>query len=80
MCWAEGAELSSAVILRPGKVHLVQTSNTTSTELQGEHFNKQLQGNFHPADADTLLAHTKFHLHSINCYKYITDKQLNPRP
>lgn len=76
-----GAELSWALGCHPQpKVHLVQTSNTTNTVLQGEHFNKQLQVNSHQADTDTLLTHTKFPLHSINCYKYIADKQLNPRP
>lgn len=50
------------------------------TVLQGEHFNKRLQVNSHQADTDTLLTHTKFPLHSINCYKHIADKQLNPRP
>lgn len=72
--WAEHC----AVILRPGSIW--SRRPTTNPVLQGEHFNKQLRVNFHQADTDTLLTHTEFHLHSINCYKYITDKQLNPRP
>lgn len=81
MCWTEGEELSWRLGCHPqSRVHLVLTSSTTSTVLQGEHFNKQLQVNFHQAGTDTLLTHNKFHLHSINCYKCITDKQLNPRP
>lgn len=80
MCWTEGAGLSWSCAVISDQGPSVLMSNTTSTVLQGEHFNKQLQVNFHQADTDTLLTHSKFHLHSINCYKYITDKQLNPRP
>lgn len=46
--------------------------------LQGEHFNKELQVNLHQLDTDTLLTHTKFHLNSIKCYKYIQLSNLIP--